>query len=551
MPESAERLRAAGVSELLAPLLARRGVEDPEDVEHFLRPTLDHLHPANLLAGMDEAVDRLVRAREAGERVAIVGDYDVDGVTGTALLVAVFGATGIDCLPILPHRMTDGYGFQVRHVDLAQARDCRVIVTVDCGTTSREAVEVARSRGLDVVVTDHHLPGELPDGVLQINPKQPHCRYPFPELSGAGLAFKLATAVAEACDRSIDPRLLVRIACLGTVADLVPLKGENRVIAAVGLAELARSRSVGLRALMSTAKLRPPLKASDIGYRLGPRLNAPGRLDTAEKSLELLLCRDPRRARAIAEELDGWNRDRQEAERRVVREARERFETRATEGDLPSILVAWDPSWHRGVVGIAAGRIARSLNRPTILFGISEGEATGSGRSIRGVDLHGFLSRWTDRLPRFGGHSQAIGLTVAPDALENLRSEWEEAAGGEWSEIVRRRKYEYELDLTAPEVDRRLLADLDSLEPHGQDNPRPMARIRGPLRLLGEPRVFGKGHLDAVLRDRGEGRIRILGWGWSDRLERLRTDCEVLGHLEMDSWSSSPTLRLVDVRSCS
>lgn len=548
VPEAADRLSSAGYSRPLAELLARRGVEDEAAAEVFLHPRLEQLHDPRLLAGLDAAVDRLLAARRDGERVALVGDYDVDGVTGTALLCAVFEACGLEVFPILPHRMRDGYGFQPVHVERARAERCALVVTIDCGTTSLAAAEAAIDAGLDVVVTDHHLPGAdpLPKEVIQINPHREGCSYPFAELSGAGLALKLALATAEACERKVDPRILMRVACLGTVADMVPLTGENRVIAAVGLAELSRTRSPGLTALIRVAGLSSRLSAADVGFRLGPRLNAPGRMASADPALELLLSRDPRRAEALAEELDSLNRKRQDEERRAAQEARDLFLGRE---DLPAILVAWNESWHRGVVGIAAGRLAREFHRPAILLSLDGDYATGSGRSIPGINLHHFLADSKDELPRFGGHAQAIGLTVRREDLESLRRRWEQEAASKWAKEVAVRSYEYELDLGPAEVTRNLWNELRRLEPHGKGNEQPLVRIRGPLRLLGAPRLFGRGHLSAMAVGGDGGRMRIVGWDWQGRAHRLAEGgFELLGHLEEDRYRGGAELRLLDSR---
>ena len=493
---------------------------------------------------MSEAVHRLLAARDAEERVLLVGDYDVDGVSGAALLVAVFTACGLTVEAILPDRMRDGYGFQPIHVERAGAGDARVIVTVDCGTTSHEAVAAARALDIDVIITDHHLPDQpLPAGTILVNPHQASCGYPFKDLSGAGLALKLGLAFAAACSRAVDPRILLRVACLGTIADLVPLRDENRVIATIGLVELSRARSPGLKALIDVSRVEPPFSTADVGYRLGPRLNAPGRLDSATKSLELLLCRDPERARLLAAELDRCNRERQTQERRVVDQAREDFEGRQP---LPAILVAWSDRWHRGVVGIAAGRLARDFNRPVILLAVAGHTATGSGRSIDGVHLHDFLNGWRDELERFGGHSQAVGMTVPTGRLEELRSAWEGAARA-WEEKVAVRRYEYELELEPRQVSADRLAELERFEPHGQSNPRPLIRFRGPLRLPFKARTFGKGHLSAVAVGPDGGRIRLLGWGWAQRAATLEGEFEALGFLEYDRFRGT-VLRLVDCR---
>ncbi len=544
--DAAETLAETGLAPWLAGLLARRGVLTSEEADRFLQPSLDQLHDPRELASLPEAVTRLVAARDAGERVALVGDYDVDGVSGTALLTAVLGACGIDVHPIIPHRMRDGYGFQPVHVQEAQDHKCRLIVTVDCGTTSIAAAEAARAADLDVIITDHHLPGEsLPDGVLLINPQRPDCSYPFTELSGAGLALKLATAVADACGKSIPLRQLLRIACLGTIADLVPLRDENRVIAAIGLEELEQTRSPGLRALFQTAGLRRPYTTQDVGFRIGPRLNAPGRLDSANKALELLLSRDPKRAKVLAEELDGWNRERQGRERQVVEQARGLF---ADRDPLPWILVGWHEDWHRGVVGIAAGKLAREFHRPTILLAVEDNTATGSGRSVPGIHLHEFLDQWHEQLPRFGGHAQAIGLTVECEQLEHLCAEWEQQASEMWHELLAEKRLEYELSFDAGEVTPALLAELDRLEPHGMSNRQPLMRVRGPLELTTRPRVFGNGHLSGHCRGPDGGMLRLLGWSWAERSEVFERPFEVLGRLEADHYRGGVVLRLVDVR---
>jgi single-stranded-DNA-specific exonuclease len=544
-PEAAALLAAAGCSPLLAPLLARRGVADGAAAGRFLQPSLDQLHDPMLLEGMGEAVARLLAARQRGERVAIVGDYDVDGVTSTALLTAAFGACGIAATPVLPHRLEEGYGFQPVHVERARAVGAGLIVTADCGSSSLPAIERALSTGIDVVITDHHLPRcELPAGVVQINPHRALGAYPFRDLAAVGLALKLALGLAERCGRRLPVGALLRIACLGTIADLVPLRGENRVIAALGLAALGEARSEGLKALIRQAGMKPPYTAADVGYRLGPRLNAVGRLHTPEQALELLLAREPRRAAELALQLEGWNRERQSRESQVFDEAMNHFAKRSP---LPPILVAWHAGWHQGVVGVAAGRVARELHRPTLLLAANGERATGSGRSVAGIELHGFLTRWEGRLDRFGGHAQAVGLTALLAELEALRGEWEEAAAAAWPSERLVRSHEYELAVAPREVSPALLAELGRLEPHGQGNPQPLLRV-GPLSLAGTPRLFGNGHLAARARGEDGGTVELVGWRWQPRASVLAGRFEALGHLERDGYTGGAVLRLFDCR---
>ncbi|MCH9648099.1 MAG: single-stranded-DNA-specific exonuclease RecJ [Deltaproteobacteria bacterium] len=544
MPESAKLLQSHGFAPLQAELLGRRGITDREAADRFLNPSPDQFHDPYLLAGMDRAIERLVAARDGQEKVAIVGDYDVDGVSATALLDAVFGACGIATLAIVPHRMKEGYGFQPVHVERALQEGCGVVVTADCGTTSVAAVGAAIEGDLDVIVTDHHLPGAgFPEQALQINPKQEHCHYPYPELCGAGLALKLCLALLDRCGRKNDLHALLRIACLGTIADMVPLTEENRAIAALGLKALGDTRSAGLRALIHQSGVRLPVTAEDVGFRLGPRLNAAGRLGSAESALELLLCRDVPRAAELASQLDQWNKQRQGEELRVVEQARERI---AGQDPLPPILVAWDESWHRGVVGIAAGRLMREFQRPTLLFALDGESAVGSGRSLSGVDLHGFLSEWKDDMDRFGGHSQAVGLTVAKSSLEDLRSQWQEEAQ-KWPPHLFERIYEYELTVAPRDVTDQLLDELEALQPHGQQNPQPLLRV-GPLNRSGSLRFFGKDHLSGQAKGPQGAPVRLLGWRWRSRASELTKDFEVLAYLERDTYRGGPVLRLVDCR---
>jgi single-stranded-DNA-specific exonuclease len=447
-------------------------------------------------------------------------------------------------MTILPQRLTEGYGFQPLHVVRAVADGCKLIVTVDCGSSSVEAIVAARESGLEVIVTDHHIPSEiLPTGALMINPLQDGDTYPYERLSGAGLAFKLSVAMFTRCAKTVPLAPLLRVACLGTIADLVPLNGENRVIAALGLASLASSRSPGLRALMKQAGVKRPVRASDVGFKIGPRLNASGRLDSPDEALELLMTRDENRAEVLAVRLDELNRERQTEEAKIVEQARERVLAMA---DLPGVLVLWSDEWHKGVVGIAASRIAREFHRPTLLLGVEGETATGSGRSIPGIHLHHFIEPWRDRLERFGGHAQAIGLTVAIDRLEDIRKSWQ--TGADWQSELLIKRLSYELDLRPCEVTSELLGELEELRPFGEANRQPLLRV-GPLEVSGSLRKFGKGHISGTAHGEDGATVRILGWNWQDRAEMFDRPFEVVARLEWDSFLASPVLQMQDARS--
>jgi single-stranded-DNA-specific exonuclease len=537
VPPAAAELEAAGYPSWQAGCLARRGVADAAQAAAFLAPAEEQLSSPELLPGITAAADRLAAAAAAGERVAIVGDYDVDGVSATALLTAVLEACGAEVLTILPHRMEEGYGFHPAHVERAHEAGCSVLVTADCGSSAPEAAAAALAAGLDLIVTDHHLATvELPPGVLEVNPRRAAGPPGSEGLCAAGVAFKLVEALAARRNKPIAREALLRVACLGTVADMVPLRGENRVIAALGLAALPATPSPGLQALMARSRVRLPLRAADIGFRIGPRINAAGRMGDADPALELLLTRDPARARQLADVLEERNRTRREAQTRVEDEARARFSEYA---ELPPILVAWAAEWHRGVVGIAAGRLAREFHRPTILLSVDGESAGGSGRSIAGIELFELLRPWSDRLRRFGGHAQAIGLTADTAELETLRSEWEREAAG-WPDDLLRRRTEYELELRPEELTLELVAELETLGPFGVGNRTPLARL-GPLRLCAPPRLFGAGHLELRAVDpAGEARlgsgeagegdaVTLIGWSWQEREEIFAEPFEVVG----------------------
>ncbi|MYA08123.1 MAG: single-stranded-DNA-specific exonuclease RecJ [Holophagales bacterium] len=547
-PGTAAALADAGYGLLAAPL-ARRGVRTPSEADAFLAPHRRDLHDPFLLQGMEEAVDRLLTACRDSGTVAVVGDYDVDGVTACALLTAVLRALGAEVVPILPNRLTEGYGFQTLQVEKADRAGASLIVTVDCGTTSADAVLAAIERGIEVIVTDHHVVGsDFPSQAIQINPLQDHCSYPFRHLCGAGLAFKLAQGVLRRSGRDEPLAALLRIACLGTIADVVPLVGENRVIAALGLQALSEARSPGLRALMRVARIAGSVSSTEVAFRLGPRINAAGRLADAALALRLLLTRDAAEADRLAGELDTLNRNRQAEERRVVKQAAEVF---AARDPLPGILVAWSPEWHRGVVGIAAGRLAREFHRPVILLGVHGETGTGSGRSIPHLDLHSFVAGFRHLTSRFGGHPQAIGLSVAVSELPELRVAMEETA--EWPPEILVRRREYELALSAEQIGTGLYTELARLEPHGEGNRRPLIRL-GPLERVGSLREFGDDHVKLRVRAaRGRGSeagrpVWLLGWGWKERAASLDGRFEVLGALEWDTYQGGPVVRLEDAR---
>jgi len=481
-PAETEKLaREAGVSSLLARLLRRRGVGSAAEARAFLSPHEGPFHDPDRMRNVGAAAELLVSTARRGGRVVVFGDYDVDGVTAVAQLRAALRLAGAEAAAFIPHRLRDGYGLKpdtVRRViaELSPA----AIVTVDCGITAVEGVACARRAGVEVIVTDHHLvPAELPAGAIVVNPRQPGCDYPEKELAATGIAMKIALAVARRAGVRLSPESLLRAACLGTIADLVPLTGENRSIAAAGLAALAGARAPGLRALLAEAGLAPGTAptSEDVAFRIGPRLNAAGRIDTAMLALSLFEEPDGPRAASIARQLSAGNAERQSLERRVVDEARARIEERPDAG-TPAVLIEADPGWHRGVLGIAASRLAREYHRPVLLFGIHGDRASGSGRSIPGVALHDVLSLIAHRFTDFGGHSQAVGGSLPAEGFEAFRREAQELFAARVPADVLERVDEADSELPVGAIGDELCAELGRLEPHGAGNPAPVFLAR-------------------------------------------------------------------------
>lgn len=517
----AELSREAEVSPVIAELLLRAGFSDPAAAARFLRPTLAELADPFRLDQLDAAARRLRQAIVGGEEVVVLGDYDVDGVSSTALLVSVLRRFGLSPRFVVPRRMEDGYGLSRSAIDRALEQGVpKLFVALDCGTNSQEEVAYLESRGVDVLVVDHHRSksGPLPGGLL-VNPHvydRPDDE-PWRHLCTVGLVFKLAHGLLKLLRSENDPvagaiklRDYLDLVAMGTVADLVPLHGENRILARYGLRTLEETRRPGLRALMEVAGVRPEngLQPVDISFRLGPRINASGRLADASLSVELLLSEDRTFCVETARQLDAFNRERQEIERLITDEAERIVESQYI--DRPAIVLYGD-SWHPGVVGIVAGRVSRKYHRPCVVLG-NEGEfAKGSGRSVDGVNLVEVLASCADGLNSWGGHPMAVGVSVAKSQVESFRVRFEAAVEAQLGGS----RGESSLTLAAwipPEQIRDpLMEELESLHPFGQGNPEPVFGVRGVV-LRQRPEVFKEQHFRFVVED-GRGR-RLYGVAW-------------------------------------
>lgn len=488
----------------LCALLVARGLADPEGAKAFLRPRLDDLHDPEALTDLPVAVDRILRALAAGETLFVHGDYDVDGMAGTALLTRWLQSLGGEVVPFIPHRLRDGYDLGPGGVEAALQAGARLLITVDCGILAHEAVEKAVAADLDVIVTDHHTPGDrLPPALAVLNPGREDCSYPNPGLCGAGVAFKLCQGLAAA--RGLPREDLygfLDLVGLATIADLVPLRGENRILARYGLRAMARTSNPGLRALINQAGLdNRELSAGAVAFALAPRLNAVGRLGEPMAALKLLLTDHAGEAAELAREAEELNRTRQATDRQTLDEAL-RLLARDYDPETDFGLVLASRDWHPGVVGIVASRVTEQLHRPAILVAMDGDRGRGSGRSIPGFDLLKAIRECGHLLERFGGHRQAAGLEIRADRMEAFREAFNREAGAALRGQVLSPEIAPEVEIELAEVTADLHRYLKYMGPHGIGNPTPVFLARG-VRLAREARIVGTHHLKMRFRQGG------------------------------------------------
>lgn len=490
-------------SPCISRLLARRGFVCREEVENFLHPRLKSLGDPFLLPEMNRAVTRLFAAVDQGERIVLFGDYDVDGVTSLALLATVLRAYGASPALFLPMRVEEGYGLSRESMERClQEHRPQLLVAVDCGTSSGAEIRQLQRRGVDVIVLDHHEPkSSLPECVALVNPKTDPASL-FHYLCSVGIVFKLGHALLKTRPvPGFDLRSHLDLVALGTVADIVPLEGENRVLVHKGAEEIARSQRPGLKELLKVSGVHPPVLPEHIGFRLGPRLNAAGRLSTAEKALRLLLTTDPAEAALLAESLDQQNRERQEVERQVFAAAEAKIRTEYDSGKHAAIVVG-ARDWHPGVLGIVASRLARKFHRPAIVIGFDEaGQGKGSGRSIEGLSLVEALARCHEWLDKYGGHEMAAGLTLPENNLAGFSDAFQRAARELLSDDQLRPRLRIDHELTLSEVNFELLRWHELLQPFGNGNPQPLFYARK-VESVAAPRVLKEKHLLLRLRQR-------------------------------------------------
>lgn len=505
---------------LVSRLLAARGISEVEAARRYLRPRLEHLHEPTLMLGMTAAVDRLSRAIRGGELVLVHGDYDVDGICSSTIMVRTIRHLGGRAEPFLPHRLTDGYDLSDAGVNAAIAQRAKVVLTCDCGTTAHAAIERLAQVGIDTIVSDHHLPSRaVPECVAVLNPRQPGCDYPDKDLCAAGVAFKLSQALLQTLGGS--PNVALRqldLVALATVADVAPLRGENRTLTRYGLKLMRETDNVGLRSLIAAANLNAgAITAGQIGFVLAPRLNAAGRIGHAMRGVELLLSSDESECNRLARDLEELNTTRQEIDRNTLEQAREmaeRLDLEQTYGVVLSSL-----GWHPGVIGIVASRLVELLTRPVMLIAVEEGIGKGSGRSTARFDLHAGLTACGHHLKRFGGHKMAAGITIEQGRIGEFAEHFNEIARERLTPDDLIPEQRIDLDLSADDVTDDLELLMRYFEPYGMGNPAPVLGVRG-AQLLGTPRVVGKDGLKLRVAS-AAGSFDALGWGMGDRAAEL------------------------------
>jgi single-stranded-DNA-specific exonuclease len=521
---------ALQVRPVAAQLLTSRGITTIDKAREFLDPSLQRLYDPFLMRGMPQAVDRLIRAIRAHEAIVIYGDYDVDGVTATSVLSWFFRDIGVPVPYYLPHRMREGYGLNAEAVRKLAAQGTRVLITVDCGITGHEEVRLARQLGMDVIVTDHHqVPPTLPDAVAVLNPHQTECPYPAKELAGVGVAFKLVMALRSQLRQDVSwtrelPNLRrhLDLVALGTIADVAPLLGENRILVRHGLLELTRSQKLGVRTLKRVSRVdEQDIGPRQVGFTLAPRLNAAGRLAAAKAGVELLLADDAMRAEKLARYLDAVNRERQAVQGQIYAEAKAAVESAGGTDNRWAIVLASE-GWHPGVVGIVASKLVEEYGRPTVLIGLDGETGKGSGRSILAFHLYNALVACQEYLLGFGGHEHAAGIRIAraqvPAFQEALnRVAREQLTTADYSPLL-----SIDAEVRLEEVDDALLEFIERLEPFGEGNPPPLFLTRA-VEVVGEPTLVGKEqqHLRMTVRQ-GSTLLHAIGFGMGRRLAEAK-----------------------------
>ncbi len=552
-----------GLPRLVGLLLAQRGLADRHAAERFLRPSLQHLHDPALLPGCTRAAQRIVHALRHGQRICLYGDYDVDGVTGIAILYHILRAAdpNADVQRYIPHRIDEGYGLNGEALANIIDHGAELIVSVDCGVTAVEPARVARDRGVDLIITDHHEFGaQLPDVHTMVHPRLDDGAYPFGDLCGAGVACKLAWQIArefcgsERVSETFRALLvdLLSLAALGTVADVVPLVGENRTLVRFGLGQIKRTRFEGLNALIDASRLRDEkIDAYHVGFVLGPRLNACGRMGHAIEACRLLTDATGEQARALAAQLNSANDQRRNTERAIFQQASELIAARGDDADDRRAIVLGDASWHPGVVGIVCSRLVEKFGRPVVLLNTADGRAQGSARSIDALNIHEAFTACAEHLDTYGGHAMAAGCTLPAASVEVFREALVDYVNARLTADDLATALEVDAAVALEQLTVDLIEAMDRLAPFGRGNEQPLVLIPG-VRLAQPPRPVGRdaAHLQLVFES-GGATVRGIAWRMGPYAERIAEGqtLDIVARPQINEWNGRrrPEVEVVDL----
>ena len=531
------------VNQLLSTILANRNILKEEDIRLFLNPTRNDFYNPFLITDMDIAVNRIIKAIENKENITIYGDYDVDGITSITVLKSFLNDIGVETNTYIPNRLIEGYGLNKEAINKISKKGCNLMITVDCGISAIEEIEYANSLGIETIITDHHEAGnEIPKAIAVIDNKRKDSKYPFRELAGVGVVFKLIQAIGITLKLKEESYLkYLDIVCIGTISDIVPLVDENRVIAKLGLLLVAQTKNIGLRSIINSSGYNK-IDSNTISFGVAPRINACGRMGKAEEALELFLSKDKNEVNELTNKLNEHNRKRQETEKTIFENAVEKIKEEHL--DENKAIIVGGENWHHGVIGIVSSKITEMYFKPSILFSFEEdGIGKGSGRSIPGFDLHEALMKCSDTIEKFGGHSMAVGITVKKDNLEKFKKEFEQiATQSKIDEIIPIINIDAKVDLS--DIDKEMVESLKQLEPFGEANKMPVFAFKNlkidSIRALSE----GK-HLKLTLKDNNYI-INAIGFniGYLANEYRIGDKIDVAGVLEINTFNGVDNLQI-------
>jgi len=538
---------SASISPTIAQILVNRNIKTPEQIKDFLDPSLDNLHDPYLLPDMNKAVERIQKAKENKERVLIFGDYDVDGLSATALLLEALEQFGIRADFMIPNRLTEGYGLTTETIESAIERGISLVITVDCGISAVEEARLAETLGLDLIITDHHQQtGQLPEALAVVNPHRTDSTYPFKDLAGVGVAYKLAEAILgkEAAASLLD------LAAMGTMADIVPLLGENRIIVKIGLNMINNTKRPGIQALKEIAEKNDrPVTSTAFAFILAPRINAAGRLGDAAPVVDLFRTKDENQAKKLAAFLDENNKKRREIDAKLLKEAREQLNIKEPQGLVSpqlgvSVVALGGQEWHPGVLGIVASKLSDELHLPVFLFSIENGQARGSGRSIPPFNMIGALEKCSHMLEAFGGHHQAAGVRLKTSNMDAFRDKMSEFLIESVGDKGYSPPLQIDVAVELSDVGIGLVRELQMLEPFGFKNEEPVFGCKNTETMM--PRIVGKNHLKMRLR-KGRQVLDSIGFGMGSKVESLSNDNKMVDTVfvpKLNEWEGRTTVQL-------